>query len=229
VVDETRVYPIPMSVSFAAAAALPTVYYTAHLSLHHRAQLKPGETVLILGGSGGVGCAAIQIARAAGCRVLATATGEEKLDLCRRLGADLAIDYKHEDLVQVVRAVTDDEGADVVLDPVGGDLSDAARRVVAWEGRMVILGFVAGRIPRAPTNHVLLKNYSLLGFNLGSYQQRQPDLVRAAHDDLMRLAETGVIDPPIYRVYDFQAAREAFAAMDAREHWGKIVVQVNAL
>jgi NADPH2:quinone reductase len=229
VVDETRVYPIPTSVSFAAAAALPTVYYTAHLSLHHRAQLKSGETVLVLGGSGGVGSAAIQIARSAGCRVLATATGEEKLELCRRLGADLAIDYERDDLVQVVRAATDDEGADVVLDPVGGDLSDAARRVVAWEGRMVILGFVAGRIPRAPTNHLLVKNYSLVGFYLGSYQQRRPDLVRAAHEDLMRLADAGEIAPPIYRVYDFEAVRDAFTAMEAHQHWGKIVVQVNAL
>jgi NADPH2:quinone reductase len=176
-----------------------------------------------------MGSAAIQLARAAGCRVLATAAGAEKLDMCRRLGADLAIDYEHDDLVQAVRAATDDQGADVVLDPVGGDLSDAARRVVAWEGRMVILGFVAGRIPHAPTNHLLLKNYSLTGFNLGSYQQRRPDLVRAAHDDLMRMAEDGEIDPPIYRIYDFESVRDAFAAMDGHQHWGKIVVQVNAL
>jgi NADPH2:quinone reductase len=229
VVDESKVFPIPTSLSFAAAAALPTVYYTAHLALHHRARLQPGETVLVLGGSGGVGTAAIQVARAAGCRVLATATGEDKLDLCRRLGADLAIDYVHEDLVSVVRAATEDHGADVVLDPVGGDLSDAARRVVAWEGRMIVLGFVAGRIPQAPTNHILVKNYSLVGFYLGSYSQRRPDLVRAAHEDLMRLSERGEIDPAIYHIFQFDDARAAFAVMDEHKHWGKVVVQVESI
>jgi NADPH2:quinone reductase len=146
-----------------------------------------------------------------------------------RLGAEVVIDYKQDDLVAAVRAATEDRGADVVLDPIGGDLSDSARRVVAWEGRMVVIGFVAGRIPQAPTNHVLVKNYSLVGFYLGSYRQRRPDLVRAAHANLMRLFERGAIAPAIYRTFDFEAARDAFAAMDGHQHWGKVVVQVNAL
>jgi NADPH2:quinone reductase len=229
VVDEAELFPIHVSVELTVAAALPTVYYTAYLALHHRARIQTGETVLVLGGSGGVGTAAIQLAHVAGCRVLATATGEEKLELCRRFGADLAIDYKADDLVATVRAATEDRGVDVVLDPVGGDLSDSARRVVAWEGRMVVLGFVAGRIPQAPTNHLLVKNYALLGFYLGSYSQRRPDLVRAAHDHLMHLLERGAIAPAVYRVFDFDAARDAFAAMNEHRHWGKVVIQVNDL
>jgi NADPH2:quinone reductase len=227
-VAESSLYPMTDALGFAAAAALPTVYYTAHLALHHRARLARGETVLVLGGSGGVGTAAIQVAKAAGCRVLATATGDEKMDVCRRMGADVVIDYKAADLVAAVREATQDHGADVVIDPIGGDLSDSARRVVAWEGRMVVLGFVAGRIPQAPTNHLLVKNYGLLGFYLGSYKQWRPDLVRAAHDDLLRLAEDGAIAPAIYRTYAFEAAREAFAVLQESTHWGKVVVEVSS-
>jgi NADPH:quinone reductase len=229
VVPETSLFQIADSLGFAEAAALPTVYWTAYLALHHRAAVKPDETVLVLGGSGGVGTAAIQIARAAGCRVLATATGADKIDLCARLGADVVIDYAHDDLVASVRAATNDRGVDVVLDPVGGDLSDSARRVVAWEGRMIVLGFVAGRIPQAPTNHLLVKNYSVMGFYLGSYQQRRADLVRAAHEDLMRLHARGAITPAIYKTFAFDQAKQAFEAMDEHKHWGKVVVEVNRL
>jgi NADPH2:quinone reductase len=228
-VAESRLLPIPDSFPFPQASTLPIAYQTAHLALHHRAGMKAGDAVLVLGGSGGVGTAAIQLAKAAGCKVLATASGEEKIGVCKRLGADVVIDYTSDDMIAAVKAATDDRGVDVVLDPIGGDLSDAARRVVAWEGRMVVIGFVAGRIPQAPVNHLLVKNYSVMGFYHGSYHQRRPDLVREAHDDLMRLHEKGEIDPAIYKTFAFEEAKQAFEVMGEHKHWGKVVVEVSRL
>ena len=181
------VFPIPDDLDDVTAAAMPVTYQTGWFGLHQRARLAAGETVLVHAGAGGVGSAAIQLAKAAGATVLATAGGAEKVERCRQLGADVAIDYRAEDFVAVTNQVTDGRGADVIYDSVGGDTFDRSRRAVAFEGRIVVVGFAGGRIADAPTNHLLVKNYGVLGLHWGLYRRRRPDLVRRAHDELVEL------------------------------------------
>src|SRR5215212_10149471 len=145
-VPESSVFPIPESIPFEEAAALSISYQTSHVALHHRAQLESGETVLVHAGAGGVGSAAIQIAKAAGARVIATAGGPEKVEVCEKLGAEVAVNYKEENFVDVVKEATEGRGVDVIFDPVGGEVFDLSRRCVAFEGRIVVVGFTSGSI-----------------------------------------------------------------------------------
>ena len=185
------VFPIPESMSFAAASALHVVYQTGHLALHRRAHLQAGETLLVHAGAGGVGSAAIQLGLAAGRAVIATAGGPEKVEVCRMLGAHLALDYREHDFVDAVKEFTDGRGADVVYDPVGGDTYDRSTKCIAFEGRILIIGFTGGRFAEARTNHVLIKNYAVVGVHWGLYNVMNPALVRATHDELVRLFEAG--------------------------------------
>jgi NADPH2:quinone reductase len=223
-VPETSVFPIPYSMPFGKAAALPITYQTAHVALHHRAQLEPGETVLVHAGAGGVGSAAIQIAMAAGARVIATAGGPEKVGVCKRLGAEIAVDYREENFVEVVKEATEGRGADVIFDPVGGDVFDGSRRCVAFEGRILIIGFAGGRIAEAPTNHVLVKNYSVVGMHWGLYTRVMPDLVRSTHEDLTGLYEAREIDPLISETVPFEQLPGALKLLGGRGTYGKIVL-----
>jgi NADPH2:quinone reductase len=223
-VPETSVFPIPNSMPFEKAAALPITYQTAHLALHHRAQLEPGETVLVHAGAGGVGSAAIQIARATGARVIATAGGPEKVGVCKQLGAEIAVDYREENFIEVVKEVTEGRGANVIFDPVGGDVFDGSRRCVAFEGRILIIGFAGGRIAEAPTNHVLVKNYSVVGMHWGLYTRVMPDLVRSTHEDLVDLYEAGKIDPLISERVPFEELPGALKLLGGRGTYGKIVL-----
>ncbi len=222
-----EVYPIPESIDDSDAAALPITYQTGWFGLHHRARLQKGETLLVHGGAGGIGSAAIQLGLAAGAVVIATAGGPGKADVCRRLGADVVIDYLTEDFVDVVREVTDGRGADVVFDPVGGDVFDRSRRCVAWEGRIVTVGFTSGRVPEAPVNHVLMKNYSVVGIHWGPYRDRTPNLVRQCHDELLRLYADGSIRPLVTAKPSFEHAPEALRLLADRTSCGKIVVQIE--
>ena len=216
---------IPDSMGFDAAAALRVTYYTGHAGLHRRANLQPGETVLVHAGAGGVGSAAIQLAKAHGCRVIATAGGPDKVAVCERLGADLAIDYRASDFVDAVKAFTDGRGADVIYDPVGGDTYDRSTKVVAFEGRILIVGFTGGRIAEAKTNHILIKNYSVVGLHWGAYAKHQPGLNTVVHDELMRLHAEGRIDPLISELVPLDAAADALARLGDRGTVGKVVVR----
>lgn len=222
-VPASAVYPIPDEMPATDAAAMHIVYQTAYFALHRRAGLKEGETVLVHAGAGGVGSAAIQLARAAGARVLATAGGEEKVGICRDLGAEVAIDYKEEDFIGTVKEATDGRGADVVFDPVGGDVFDGSRRCVAFEGRIVVIGFAGGRIPEAPANHLLVKNYSVLGLHWGLYGKVMPYLIRETHEELTRLYERGDIKPLIYKEFPFEEVPEALEMLGSRGTYGKLV------
>lgn len=224
----SRVFPVPDALPAEAAAALHIAYQTAHFALHRRARLRPGETVLVHAGAGGVGSAAIQLAVAAGARVLATAGGAEKVAICRRLGADPAIDYRAGDFVEAVKAATGGRGADVIFDPVGGDVFDASRRCVAFEGRLVVIGFAGGRIADAPTNHALVKNYSIVGLHWGLYARVMPQLIVETHTELLRAYAAGEIDPLIYRVAPFAELPAALAEIGSRRTWGKLVTRPNA-
>jgi NADPH2:quinone reductase len=217
------VYPIPDSLDWPAAAALHITYQTGHLALHRRAALQPGETLLVHAGAGGVGSAAIQLGRAAGARVFATAGGPEKVQVCRNLGAELVVDYRADDFVAAVKDATDGRGADVIYDPVGGDTFDRSRKCVAFEGRILVIGFTGGRIADAPTNHALVKNYSVVGVHWGLYNLMDPKLIRATHDELVRLHGAGEIAPLVSEVLPLEDAPGALGRLASRGTWGKVV------
>ncbi|MDQ1445606.1 MAG: NADPH:quinone reductase [Acidimicrobiaceae bacterium] len=220
-------YPIPDTMPMESAAALHITYQTGHIALHRRAALQAGETLLVHAGAGGVGSAAIQLGLAAGARVLATAGGPDKVAVCKKLGADVAIDYQAEDFVAAVKEATDGKGADVIYDPVGGDTFDRSRKCIAFEGRILVIGFTSGRIPEAPANHVLIKNYSVVGVHWGLYNRLAPHVPHEIHDDLMRLYGEGRIDPLVSQVLPMEQAPEALAALGSRGTVGKIVVKTT--
>ena len=217
------VFYIPDEMPTQAAAALHLAYQTAHFGLHRRADLRKGETVLVHAGAGGVGSAAIQVARAAGARVIATAGGPEKVEVCEKLGAEVAVNYREENFVDVVKEATEGRGADVIVDPVGGEVFDLSRRCVAFEGRIVVVGFTSGSIADAPTNHLLVKNYSVLGLHWGLYNKVVPGLVRETHDALVKLYQNGEIDPLIFNTVPFEEVPEALGLLGSRRTYGKLV------
>jgi NADPH2:quinone reductase len=218
------VLPLPDGMPSPTAAAMLITYQTGYLALHRRALLRPGETLLVHGGAGGVGSAAIQLGCAAGARVIATASGAERAAVCRRLGADIAVDGTAADFVEVVKEVTRGRGADVVYDPVGGDVFDRSRRCVAFEGRILVIGFAGGRIPDVPTNHVLIKNYAVVGVHWGLYRRVLPHVVPDIHEHLVDLHREGLIDPLIGAELSFEEAPEGISMLAERRALGKIVV-----
>jgi NADPH2:quinone reductase len=225
VAPESTVFPIPDSLGDGAAAALHVTYQTGHVALHRRAHLRAGETLLVHAGAGGVGSAAIQLGRAAGARVIATAGGAEKAQVCRDLGAELVIDYRAGDFVDAVKEFTDGRGADVIYDPVGGDTYDRSTKCIAFEGRILIIGFTGGRFADARTNHVLIKNYAVVGVHWGLYNVLQPAFVHETHAALMQLHADGAIAPLISREIPMADVPPALANLATRGTWGKIVAR----
>lgn len=216
---------IPDAMTFEDAAALTITYQTAWFALHRRAAIQPGEWVLVHAGAGGVGSAAIQIAKAAGGKVIATAGGASKVELCRKLGADVALDYKTGDFVAGVKEATEGRGADIVFDPVGGDVFDRSTKCIAFEGRIVIIGFTSGRIPEAKANHLLVKNYGVLGLHWGAYNLHNPALVTHCQQELYRLYTEGKIKPLVSEVLPMSEAPKAMLAVASRGSTGKIVLK----
>src|SRR5680860_104395 len=223
---EATTFAIPDEMEWSAAAALHVTYQTGHVALHRRAALQPGETLLVHAGAGGVGSAAIQLGLAAGARVLATAGGPEKVAVCRNLGAEVVIDYRAGDFVQAVKDATDGRGADVIYDPVGGDTFDRSRKCVAFEGRILVIGFAGGRIADAPTNHALIKNYSIVGVHWGFYNVMEPSLIESTHDELIRLYAAGAIEPLVSERVRLEDVPEALRRLGGRGTWGKVVCEV---
>lgn len=223
-VPDHQLYPVPEEVPPATAAVLHIAYQTAHVALHRRAGVRPGESVLVHGGAGGVGRAAIELARAAGARVLATATGRHRLDACRAAGAQVAIDASDPELVAAVRAATDGRGADVMIDVVGGELFERSRRCIAFEGRLVVVGFTSGAIPSVAANHVLLRNYSVLGLHLALYRRADPALLRRVHGEVLGLLEAQTIRPHVHREAPFAQAPAALGLIAARDVIGRVVL-----
>jgi NADPH:quinone reductase len=223
--DAAAAFPVPDGMPDEKAAALHLTYQTGHVGLHRRAHLQPGEWLLVHAGAGGVGSAAIQLGKAAGARVIATAGGPEKVQVCRDLGADHVVDYTADDFVPVVKEVTGGHGADVVYDPVGGDVFDRSRRCIAFEGRLVVVGFTSGRIPEAPANHLLVKNYSIVGLHWGLYKQHDPAVFGLVHEELTRLYEDGRIDPLVGQVLPLEEAPAALGKLAGRGTVGKVVLR----
>lgn len=221
------VFPIPTTMDFATAAGFPIAYGTAFGAFAWRANLKPGETVLVLGAAGGVGLAAVEVAAAMGATVIAAAGDAEKCALAQAHGAAHAVDYRREDLRERVRALTDGRGVDVVFDPVGGDAFTQAMRTVAWGGRILVIGFAAGTVPQIPANHVLVKNIDIMGFLWGSYRARRPDLLRPAFAQLIRWYAEGRLRPVVSHRLTLAAATEAFRLLRERRATGKVVLEMR--
>jgi NADPH2:quinone reductase len=218
---------IPKTMPARVAVGLPIVYPTAHLALRDRARLEPGETVLVHAGAGGVGSAAIQLAKHWGARVIATAGGADKVVLCRELGADVAIDYRERPIADEVRAATKGRGVDVVIDPVGGKVTQESLRCLAWGGRLVIVGFSGGSIPEIPANRLLLKNAAALGVYWGAYRQHHRPLVDQMFREIFDLYDAGVIKPLVRDVFPLEEAPRALSAIAARKTVGKVALLVD--
>ena len=222
--DAAAAWPVPENMPDEKAAALYITYQTGYVGLHNRAHLQAGEWLLVHAGAGGVGSAAIQLGKAAGARVIATAGGKHKTEVCTQLGADHVIDYLSEDFVPIVKEITGGHGADVIYDPVGGDVFDKSRKVIAFEGRLVVVGFTSGRIPEAPANHILVKNYSVVGLHWGAYRHHDPALFGMVHERLMELYDEGYIDPLVSQTLPLDQAHKALHALTDRSTVGKIVL-----
>lgn len=225
VVPVAGAFPVPPELDAAEASALHIGYQTGWFALHRRAGLRAGETLLVHAGAGGVGSAAIQLGRAAGARVIAVAGGPDKAKVCRDLGAEIVVDRHEEDFVAVVREATGGRGADVVFDPVGGDAYDRSTKCVAFEGRILVIGFTSGRIPQAAANHVLVKNYGVVGVHWGLYRTHAPELITTCHQELTRLVAAGTVRPFVSERLPFAAAADGIARLAAGRTMGRLVVQ----
>ena len=216
--------PLPAGFPFVDAAAFIMIYATSHHALADRAQLKAGETVLVLGAAGGVGTSAIQIAKALGARVIAAASTDEKCELCRAIGADDTINYSTQDLREALKALTGGKGPDVIYDPVGGDLAEPAFRSIAWRGRYLVVGFAAGTIPALPLNLTLLKGASIVGVFWGGFAKNEPQANAAAMAELAQWYAQGKIKPVIDRTMQMAELKAAYAHLGSRGVTGKLVM-----
>jgi NADPH2:quinone reductase len=216
--------PLPPGFPMVDAAAFIMIYATSHHALVDRAQLKAGETVLVLGAAGGVGTAAIQIAKAVGARVIAAASTAEKCDLCKKIGADATINYSTENLRDALKALTDGKGPDVIYDPVGGDFAEPAFRSIAWRGRYLVVGFASGPIPALPFNLALLKGASIVGVFWGDFAKREPKANTAMMMELAQWYGQGKIKPVIDRTMPMAELKAAFTHMGSRGVMGKLVM-----
>jgi NADPH2:quinone reductase len=217
---------IPDTMPFEEAAGFTLIFQTGWFGLHRRANLQAGETLLVHAGAGGVGSAAIQLGKAAGATVIATAGSDEKVEVCRKLGADHALNYKTQDFVEEVKKITAGRGADVVFDPVGGDVYDRSTKCIAFEGRILIVGFTSGRIPQAAANHVLIKNYSVVGLHWGLYAKRAPELIPPGMKALLDLYDAGKIKTYIGTRLPLGDAPRALATVAEGKSMGKVILTV---
>jgi NADPH2:quinone reductase len=224
--EATRLVPIPPSMSFTEAAAFLLTYGTTDHALRDRGALAAGETLLVLGAAGGVGLAAVEIGKALGARVIACASSEDKLAVCREHGADATINYALEDLRERVKALTEGRGADVIYDPVGGAYSEPAFRSIAWRGRHLVVGFAAGEIPKLPLNLALLKGAAVLGVFWGDFARREPKRFAASVQQLGKWYEEGRLRPHVSETFPLESAAKALNLMAARQVKGKLVLTV---
>jgi NADPH2:quinone reductase len=226
-VDAKRLLPMPSGMDFVSAAAFGLTYATSEHALCDRGALKAGETLLVLGAAGGVGIAAIEIGKELGARVIACASTDEKLAVCREHGADEGINYATEDLRERIKALTGGKGADVVYDPVGGPYTELALRSIAWRGRLLVVGFAAGEIPKIPLNLTLLKGCSIVGVFWGEFTRREPQRFVQAMEKLGRWFGEGKLKPHISGTFPLEHAADALTLMAERKVKGKVVLTVG--
>jgi NADPH2:quinone reductase len=226
-IDAARLLPMPEGMDFRSAAAFILTYGTSDHALRDRGELKAGETLLVLGAAGGVGIAAIEIGKALGARVIACASSEEKLEVCRQHGADATINYASEDLRERIRELTGGKGADVVYDAVGGPYTEPALRSTAWRGRLLVVGFAAGEIPKIALNLALLKGCAIVGVFWGEWSRREPQAFAESVRQLGVWFREGKLKPHVSAAYPLAQAAEALKLMAARKVKGKVVLTTD--
>jgi NADPH2:quinone reductase len=222
--EASRLLPMPEGMDYPSAAAFLLTYGTSDHALRDRGALKAGETLLVLGAAGGVGLAAIEIGKALGARVIACASSEEKLAVCRQHGADATINYTAEDLRERIKSLTDGRGVDVVYDAVGGPYTEPAFRSIAWRGRLLVVGFAAGDIPKLPLNLALLKGAAVVGVFWGDFAKREPAQFAESVRQLGRWFREGKLRPHVSQTFPLRQAAEALKLMAARQVKGKVVL-----
>jgi NADPH2:quinone reductase len=226
--EAARLLPLPEKMDFVTGAAFLLTYATSDHALRDRGALKSGETLLVLGAAGGVGLAAIEIGKALGAQVIACASSEDKLAVCREHGADATINYAVEDLRERVKALTDGRGVDVVYDAVGGAYTEPAFRSLAWRGRLLVVGFAAGEIPKLPLNLALLKGASVVGVFWGDFARREPKAFAESVRQLARWYGEGRLRPHVSQTLPLERAAEAIKLLASRQAKGKIVLTTGA-
>ena len=219
---------IPDSMDFKTAAGFAMVYTTSYYALKQRAHLKPGETLLVLGASGGVGLAAVELGKIMGARVIAAASSDEKLEFIKRLNPDEIINYGDGELKEKVKALTNDRGADVIYDPVGGDLFDQCCRCINWNGRLLVIGFTSGRIPECKANLALLKGSSMVGVFLGRFRKEEPVEYEQNFKELMQLYDEDKLRPIVTESFPMEDYVAAFNVFTERKVLGKVTLEIQA-
>lgn len=223
-VHEKQLIPLPENVSFMTAAASALTYATSYYALKERAILQAGETLLVLGAAGGVGLAAVELGKLMGAKVIAAASSDEKLAVCRQYGADEVVNYSTENLKDRLKALTQGRGVDVVYDPIGGPYSEQALRSIAWEGRFLVIGFSNGEIPRIPLNLPLLKGCSITGVFFGEFARRDPERSMQHFQQLLSWISEGKLKPLVSATYPLEEAPSAIQSVADRKVKGKVVV-----
>ncbi|WP_370183667.1 NADPH:quinone oxidoreductase family protein [Alloalcanivorax sp.] len=226
VIGESRVIPVPDGMKDETAAAFSMVYGTSYHALKQRANIQPGETLLVLGASGGVGLAAVELGKAMGAKVIAAASSDDKLLVAKEAGADDLINYTDEDLKEALKSRYP-QGIDVIYDPVGDRFTEPALRNMAWNGRFLIVGFAAGEIPKIPANLTLLKGCSVVGVFWGAFTAKEPKAHIQNVKELMQLFADGKINPRVSEVFPFEQYEDALAALSSRRAKGKVVLKVS--
>jgi NADPH2:quinone reductase len=223
-VNEFGVFPMPEVLSFEQAAGVSITYFTSYYALKQRANIQPGETLLVLGAAGGVGTTAIELGKLMGAKVIAAASSEEKLELCRKLGADEVINYSEVSVKDAVKELTGGKGVDVVYDPVGGDYAEPAIRSMAWNGRYLVIGFASGPIPKIPLNLALLKGCSIVGVFWGRFTGEEPEENVQNINELWEMFEAGKISPVVTDSFPFEQYEDAFNCLIERRARGKVIM-----
>jgi NADPH2:quinone reductase len=226
-VDQNAVMPMPEGLDFKQAAGVAMTYFTSYHALKQRANLQEGETLLVLGAAGGVGSTAVELGKLMGARVIAAASSEEKLAMCRELGADETINYSEQDLKQAVKELTGGKGVDVVYDPVGGDYAEPALRGMAWNGRYLVIGFASGPIPEIPLNLALLKGCSIVGVFWGRFIAEEPAVHLQNIKELWGLFAEGKLKPAINDVFALEDYQKAYDVMTGRLARGKVILTME--
>jgi NADPH:quinone reductase len=225
IAEESNVHAKPDGMSDDEAAAFPLVYQTSYFGLAYRGALQKGETVLVHSAAGGVGLSAVQIARALGAgKIIGTVGSDDKKPLVRDHGADVVVNYQTEDFVAVVKRETDGRGADVIYDPVGGEIGERSTKCIAFEGRLVIIGFTGGKFSNFVSNHVLVKNYSVIGLHWGAYRYNKPEKIEQGWNELRALYETGSLKPVIGGRFHMEQVADAMEFLASRQAVGKVVL-----
>ena len=218
---------IPDSMDFKTAAGFAMIYTTSYYALKQRAQLQPGETLLVLGASGGVGLAAVELGKLMGAKVIAAASSDEKLDFVNRLNPDALLNYGDGELKERVKELTDGAGADVIYDPIGGDLFDQSCRCINWNGRLLVVGFASGRIPQYKANLALLKGSSMVGVFLGRFRKEDPAEYEKNFAELLGMYDAGKLKPIVTESFAMTDFVDAFNVFTERKVMGKVTLEIN--